>query len=116
PSLKITNEYLTTQQDLTTEFNLRFILEGAVDADSRVFDLLTKYKSNIVAITNVEVVNARVETACKNALKKAVEYKNEDLLKETKAKMKAANPERAESFGYESDMYFYKSVKDADNF
>lgn len=115
-SLKITNEYLNTQQDLTTEFNLRFILEGAVDADSRVFDLLTKYRSNIVAISNIEVVNARIETACKNALKKAVEYKNEDLLKETKAKMKVANPERAESFGYEADMYFYKSVKDADNF
>ena len=38
PSLKIANDYLNTQTDLTTPFNLKFILEGAVEADSRVFD------------------------------------------------------------------------------
>ncbi|MBL7828056.1 MAG: thioredoxin family protein [Saprospiraceae bacterium] len=116
PSLKITNEYLNTQSDLTTEFNLRFMLEGAVDADSRVFDLMVKNKQKIAEVAGEEAFNARVETACKNTLKKAVEYKNEALLKETKAKMKLANPARAEAFGSEVDMFYYKAVKDSDNY
>lgn len=116
PSLKITNEYLNSQTDLNTEFNLRFILEGAVEADSRVFDLLVLHKDKIAAHTGIEPVNARIETACKNTLRKAVEYKNEALLKEAKAKMKVANPARAEAFAQESDMMYFKMVKDPVNF
>lgn len=116
PSLKITNEYLNGQKDLTTEFNLRFILEGAVEADSRVFDMLVKNRAKIVAVTNEEQVNNRIETACKNTLKKAMDFKSEDLLNESKAKMKAANPARAEAFAQEADMQYYKTVKDTAKF
>lgn len=116
PSLKITNEYLNGQTDLSTEFNLRFILEGAVEADSRVFDLLLKHQASIVNVAGAEAVNARIETACKNTLKKAIDFKNEALLTETKAKMKAANPARAAAFAQESDMFYYKTVKDSGNY
>ena len=47
PSLKIVNDYLKTQKDLTTEFNLRFILDGASECDSRVFDLLLEHRAKI---------------------------------------------------------------------
>lgn len=113
PSLKITNEYLNTQQDLTTEFNLKFILEGAVDADSRVFDLLVKNRAKVVAVSSEDAVNARVEKACKNTVSKAIEFKNKTLLDEAKAKMKAGNPSRATAFGFEADMNYAKAVKDA---
>lgn len=86
PSLKITNEYLNTQQDLSSEFSLRFILEGAVEADSRVFDQLVKYRDKIIAVTSVEQVNARIENACKNTLNKATEFKKRRPAEETKAK------------------------------
>lgn len=115
-SLKITNEYLNTQKDLTTEFNLKFILEGAVDADSRVFDLLVKNRDKVVAVTSEDAVNARVEKACKNTVTKAIEFKNKTLLDEAKAKMKAGNPSRATAFGYESDMNYAKAVKDPSMF
>ncbi len=111
-SLKITNEYLNTQKDLTTEFNLKFILEGAVDADSRVFDLLVKNRDKVVAVSSEEAVNARVEKACKNTVTKAIEFKNKTLLDEAKAKMKAGNPSRATAFAYEADMNYAKAVKD----
>lgn len=113
PSLKITNEYLSTQQDLTTEFNLKFILEGAVDADSRVFDLLVKNRAKVVAVSSEEAVNARVEKACQHTVLKAIEFKNLALLEEAKSKMKAGNPARAAVFAYEADMSYAKSVKDA---
>jgi len=111
-SLKITNEYLNTQKDLTTEFNLKFILEGAVDSDSRVFDLLVKNRDKVVAVSSEEAVNARVEKACKNTVTKAIEFKNKTLLDEAKAKMKAGNPSRAIAFAYEADMNYAKAVKD----
>ncbi|MFM9946426.1 MAG: thioredoxin family protein [Saprospiraceae bacterium] len=116
PSLKITNEYLNTQKDLTTEFNLKFILEGAVDADSRVFELLLKNRDKVEAVTSKDAVNARVEKACKNTVAKAIEFKNKTLLNEAKTKMKASNPARAAVFGYEADMNYAKAVKDSGMF
>ena len=113
PSLKITNEYLNGQKDLTTPINLKFILEGAVESDSRVFDLLLKYREQIEAQTGKETVKTRISQACKNTVKKAIEFKSEELLNEAKNKMKAGEPDRAEEFGYESDLNYYTATKDA---
>jgi thioredoxin-related protein len=116
PSLKITNEYLNAQKDLTTPINLKFILEGAVEADSRVFDLLLKYRDKIAAQEGTETVKTRINLACKNTVKKAIEFKNEALLTEAKNKMKAGQPDRADEFGYEADLNFYTATKDAKNY
>lgn len=112
PSLKITNEYLNAQKDLTSEFNLKFILEGAIDADSRVFGLLLKYQKEITGLVGEMPVIARVEKACRNTLKKAIEFKNETLLAETKAKMKSALPQKAEAFALSADMEYFQATKD----
>jgi len=112
PSLKITNEYLASQQDMGTDFNLRFILEGATESDSRVFDMLLKNKEKIVTLAGEQAVQARIEKCCGNTLKKAIEYKDEKLLEEAKAKMKAAHPDRAAAFAAEADMKYYAAVKD----
>jgi thiol-disulfide isomerase/thioredoxin len=112
PSLKITNEYLATQQDLTTDFNLKFIFEGAVEADSRVFDLLLKNRDKISSLVGKDPFENRVELACKNTIKKAIEFKSEELLEEAKTKMKAGWPARADAFAYEMDIKYYASTKD----
>ena len=115
-SLKITNEYLNTQKDLTTDINLRFLLEGAVEADSRVFDLLVKNQQKASAVLGEDKVNARIESACKKTVKKAVEFKSEELLTEAKTKMKTALPARAEAFAWEADMTYYSATKDVKNY
>jgi len=111
-SLKITNEYLNTQEDLSSEFNLKFILEGAVEADSRVFDLLLANRAAIVAVSSEEALQARTEKACRNTVSKAIEFKSPTLLEEAKSKMKSGYPDRAAEFGYEADMNYAKAVKD----
>jgi len=116
PSLKVTNEYLNTQKDYTTPFNLKFILEGATEADSRVFDLLIKNREAMIKQEGAEKVNARVEAAAKNTIKKAIEFRSEDLLKEAKTKYAQARPDRAGVFGYEADMQYYAAVKDPKNY
>ncbi len=116
PSLKITNEYLATQTDFTTDVNLQFLYEGTVEADSRVFDLLVKNQSKTVALLGEEKVSARIEKACRNTVKKAIEFKSEELLGEAKTKMKTALPARADAFGYEADMQYYAATKDPKNY
>ncbi len=116
PSLKITNEYLATQTDYTTDFNLQFLYEGTVEADSRVFDLLVKNQSKAVALLGEEKVNARIEKACKSTVKKAIDFKSEALLGEAKTKMKTALPAKSDVFGYEADMHYYTATKDSKNY
>lgn len=115
-SLKITNDYLNGQKDLSTPINLKFILEGAVEADSRVFDLLLQNRVKIAAQEGSDAVQARIRQACQNTVKKAIEFRSERLLNEAKAKMKDGLPERADDFAYESDMNFYIATKNVKNY
>jgi thiol-disulfide isomerase/thioredoxin len=63
-SLKVVNDYLNTQKDFTTPFNLGFILEGAAEADSRVFDLFMQHRAAITKISNEKAINDKIEKAC----------------------------------------------------
>jgi thiol-disulfide isomerase/thioredoxin len=81
-SLKISNEYIRTQKDLTTEFNLRFLLEAAVEADSRLFTLLIENRKAIAKLEGEPAVADRIELACGNTVKKAIEFETPELLDE----------------------------------
>lgn len=111
-SLRISNEYLRTQEDLTTPFNLRFILEAAVEADSRIFNLLIKYQKEIAQLEGYQVVKDRIAQACSNTLRKAIEFVSSDLLHEAISKMNEHYPEKAKTFEAEARRQFYLAVKD----
>jgi thiol-disulfide isomerase/thioredoxin len=113
PSLKITNEYLNAQTDLTTPFNQKFILEGATEADSRVFDLLIKNRALIATTLGEQAVRAKIEKACSATVRKAVEFKDPKLLAEAKGKMKQHVPDRAVAFADESDLKYVTATQDA---
>lgn len=113
PSLKVTNEYFATQTDLTTPFNLRFLLEGAIEADSRVFDQFVQHRTQITAQEGAGKVDNRIEMACKNTVRKAIEFKQETLLNDAKAKMAKHLPARADAFAYESDTKYFITTKNA---
>jgi len=113
PSLKIANEYLKSQKDLTTSENLKFILEATTEVDSRVFDLLIQHRAAVEKITSGQTVEDRIEQAAKTTLDKAIAYESEDLLKEAQDKMKKHYPEQANSFFLDSEMLYAKSVNNA---
>ena len=98
PSLKIANDYIKSQKDLTTEENLKFILEATTEADSRIFDLLIKHKTAIQGLTSAEEVNDRIEAACMRTADKAIEYKYYDLITEATAKLRTTAFEKADAF------------------
>lgn len=115
-SLAISNEYLRTQTDLTTEFNKKFILEAAIEADSRIYDLLIQYKKEIGMQEGLQALRDRIELACSNTLDKAIEFQSPELLAEAKAKMKAGYAEKSEEFAARADYEYHKAAKDAKSF
>jgi thiol-disulfide isomerase/thioredoxin len=111
PSLKITNEYLLKQKDLTTPENLRIIYEGCTEADSRVFDLLIKNRPQMTALMSEQAVNERIKSACENTIDKAIQFKNDDLFEEAKSKLKKNIPAKSDEFAIDADLKYYMAVK-----
>lgn len=114
PSLKYTNAYLDTQKDMTTPFNLRFLIEGATEADSRVFDLLLKHKEEASKVESADAVNRRLAAACEKTLVKAIEFSDPVLLAEAKEKMGKAIPEESDRFNYRADTRFFAAAQKPD--
>lgn len=116
PSLAVANEYLRSQEDLTTEFNLKFLHEAAVEADSRIFSLMVERKKEIGMLVGLQDLKNRILLACENTTQKAVNFQSVELLAEAKSKMKEHYPEKAAAFAAKADKDFYKSSKDAKKF
>ncbi len=115
-SLKIANDYLIGQQDLTTTPNLKIISEAATEADSRIFDLLIKYKNEISTLMGAEQWSKKVENACQKTANKALEFKDAALHNEAKTKMKQYCPQKADAFASNADLKFYVAAGDASGF
>ncbi|MEO0733049.1 MAG: thioredoxin domain-containing protein [Bacteroidota bacterium] len=95
PHAKVTNDYLRTQQDLTTPDNLNILLTAATAADSRIFDLLLDNRDAAVALTGQETVDAQVTRAIMATKDKAVEYKDEALLKTAIKKLATVDKDKS---------------------
>lgn len=115
-SLAVSNEYLRTQEDLTTDFNLRFILEAATEADSRIFDLLIENQVAIGQLEGLEAVQDRILLACQNTVKKAIAFEFEELLGEAKTKMQKYYPAKADAFAAQADLDFYRSANNPEKY
>lgn len=93
PHARITNDYLRTQQDLSSPEHLNLLLVAATDADSRIFDLLVANKAAVIALVGEKAFDDQVAKAVKSTLDKAVEFKSEDLLETAAKKMALSDPE-----------------------
>ncbi len=116
PTLKIANDYLLSQQDLTTPDNLKIIFEGATESDSRIFDLLIQHKSAIIALMGEELWSKKVESACQKTAGKALEFRDATLHQEAKNKMKQHCPASATEFNLNADIKFATTMGDAPGF
>lgn len=117
PTLAISNEYLRTQTDLSTPDNLRFILEAAVECDSRIFDLLIENRKAIEDLEGKEAVLNRIEVACNNTVRKAIEFQSVELLEEAKEKMRSYHQKEAtELFALKADRVYTRSAGDVNGY
>ena len=116
PSLKIANEYIRSQKDLSTKENLRFILEAASEVDSRIFGLMIEHRQEIEAVVSKEQVQARILDASKATADKAIEFKSKDLLTEAHDAMKKYYPEMAKAFIYQTEMGYCLTQGELDDY
>lgn len=111
PSLKISNDYLSSNPAITESQKIMFLLEAAVDADSRIFDMLLAQKSKAVEIAGQAAFEEKAMTACQNAVNKAITYEMESMLSEVMEKAKSAFPKDAATYNAKFQMQYYKSVR-----
>jgi thioredoxin-related protein len=117
PSLKIANDFVTKQTDFNNSDVLKIVFEGTTESDSRLFDLLLKYRPQIVALYSEEMVKTRLQTACEKTVLKAIEFKQPELLQEAKKRMKTAlPPAQAENLGIMSEMRYCEASYNAKNY
>jgi len=112
PSVKISNDFLAAQKDLTTPENLKFILEAASQVDCQCFDLFEKYKSEIAKIASSEEIKSKVRLACDNTVKRAIEYESFDLILLAADAMKRHIPGEAEQFKSKNEIRYALATND----
>jgi thioredoxin-related protein len=116
PSLKISNEYLNSNPAITENQKLTFILEAAVDADSKLFEQVMINKSKMVSLLSQKTYEEKCLAACQVSVTKAIEYEMESLLTETIEKAKKTFPDGAEAFSAKANMQFYKAFKNENKY
>lgn len=117
PSLKVANEYIHTQDDLGSDFNVKFLFEAATQADSRLFDLLVEQKNKAVALFGQEAFDQKVIAATNVTVDKAVEYESTDLLAEAKEKVGViSDKERIQLFHLRADKKYHLLTGDMKNY
>lgn len=116
PLLKVANDYLDGQKDLSTDENLRILYHSTVEADSRIFTKMVGQQQAITTLFGAEAVHDRIEAAGNKTVQKAVKYQNEDLLEEAVDKVKKFAPDRGKSFGDHARLSYYGALGDHDNY
>ena len=115
PSVRIANDYLATQENLTTPDNLKFILEAASQVDCQCFDLFEKYKSEISKVVDDETIKAKVRFACNNTVKRAIEFESPDLITLSYEAMKRHLPSEADRFKSDSEIKYALGLHQLEN-
>lgn len=112
-TLKIANDYLRDQNNLTTPENLKILLESTTVADSRIFELLEEHKNQVISVTSESEVTEKILDACRATAQKAIEYESRDLLEEAVDKLKKHDPQKAQTFSLQQEMAFSLAMNDA---
>ena len=73
-------------------------------------------RDKISAQEKPAMVDARIQKACDGTVRKAIEFKSPDLLKEAQSKMGKHLPARADSWGWAAEMQYFAALKDVDGY
>ncbi len=115
PSLKISNDYLASNPQISEKERLEFILEAASEADSKLFDDVISYKDKLIDWVGREYYEEKSKDACTATVNKAIEFEVPSLLDEAITKAKKTFPGEANEFAAISKMNYsitYKNEKD----
>ena len=82
-SLRVANDYLKEQTDLSTPDNLKLIFEAFTQVDSKMYAYVETYHKDLAKLMGQEALDSRYLSAAKKTAARAVEYQSEALLRES---------------------------------
>lgn len=115
-SVKVANEYFRTQNDLTSDENLKMLLVATTRVDSKVFGYLEENKKAIEKQEGKDAVDETIRKAAYNTSVKAIEYESSELIDEGIAAMKKHLPAEVGEYEVSSRMQYSLYMEDADEY
>jgi hypothetical protein len=111
PSLKISNDYINSNPNITEDQKRSFLFEAAIEADSKIFENLIAEKDKYVKLVGEEAYNNKVKSACKATIEKSIEFETPELFRDALNLSDIGLTKEAVDFRFSSEMYYYKSFK-----
>jgi thiol-disulfide isomerase/thioredoxin len=115
-SVKVANEYFKTQDDLTTEENLKMLIVATTRVDSKIFGYLEQHKKALENQEGKDAVDETIRIAAYNTAVKAIEYESPGLIDEGIAAMKKHLPSEAGEYEVSSRMQYALYMEDAETY
>ena len=113
-SLRVANDYLKDQTDLSTADNLKLILEAFTQVDSKMYEYIQTYEKQLQKLVGKEAIEDHLRQAAEKTAERAVAYQSSALLDEAVMAMQKYLPGEADLFTTKSTMDYAAAVKDAD--
>lgn len=107
-SLKISNEYIASNPDITDDQKAAFLLAAVTESDSKLFTQLIDYRKNAINQFSEETFLEKVEMACLETVHKAVEFEYEDLLTEAITNFKSAKVGDDKKFEFVAKLKYHE--------
>ncbi|NNE16699.1 MAG: DUF255 domain-containing protein [Saprospiraceae bacterium] len=106
PSLKISNDYISSNPNISDDQKAKFLLAAITESDSKLFEELMPLKKKAKKHATEEEYEKKIETACMKTVAKAVEYEFEELLTEAIEKYKEADAGDHKKFAFEAKLHY----------
>lgn len=114
PSLKVANDYLNSDPDITEEQRLLFIKEAATQVDSRIFTILEENGKALIRLIGQEAWDESIRDAAKATAERAEEYESPSLINQATDVMERYLPDEAEFFKQRAYLDYAMTYRKAD--
>lgn len=116
PSLKIANDYLNSNPQITEDQKSIFTFESISEADSKLFEQVISQKEKYIKAVGKEKYDEKIKMACRLTMEKSIEYEMPELMDEASDKAIKGLSNGGEEFKYKLQMGYYSSLKNKDNY
>lgn len=113
-STRVANDFLRKNKDLTDQQKATFLWEAMTRSDSRLFDLFIQNRSSIEGIVGKNEVAEKIEEACWNTVRTAIDFESEELLNDSKIVVNKHLKSKSKEFEYYADYEYAKALADID--
>ena len=115
-SVKVANEFLRENKDLTQDQKNEFLFKAASEADSRIFDQMIDNKSDIIKTFGSAVFEEKVVLAANNTVKKSIKFEDEKLFDTALKIVKKHSKNSYKLFAAEAKMQMAISNEDSKDY